>query len=90
MELNNGDFIVSPNSNKPSLIIQQNQTSFLVTIDEYNGDYKWVDKYVCDSINLSPEYKLSLLSNYGQWFYEQHKDIFIELIIDNLNYYFNK
>ena len=88
MNINN--FIISPNSLKPSLIVSESDLQYLVTIDEFNGDYKWVDKYVCDSINLSPEEELSILSNYGEWFYNQHKDIFQELILKNLYYYFNK
>lgn len=87
--MNINSFIISPNSLKPSLIITESELQYLVTIDEFNGDYKWIDKYVCDSINLSPEEELSILSNYGQWFYNQHEDIFQELILKNLYYYFN-
>ena len=83
-------FIMSPNSFKPSLIIKESDLQYLITIDEFNGDYKWVDKYVCDLINLQPEEELSILSNYGQWFYNQHEDVFQELILKNLYYYFNK
>ena len=83
------DFITSPHSLKPSLIISENYTEYLVTIDEYNGDYKWVDKYVCSATNLNPEEELSILSNYGDWFYDQHKIIYQELIIKNLIYYLN-
>ena len=83
-------FIISPNSFKPNLIVNESDLQYLVTIDEFNGDYIWVDKYVCDSINLSPEEELSILSNYGEWFYNQHEDIFQELILKNLYYYFNK
>ena len=57
-------------------------------IDEFNGDYLWVDKYICDLVNLSPDEELSILSNYGQWFYNEHKDIFQELILKNLYSYF--
>ncbi len=88
MNLNKGDFVFSPDSNKPSLIIEKEEDSYLVTIDEYNGDYKWVKKYRCDSVILNPEYELSILSNYGNWFYKQHEDIFQEIIIKNLHYYF--
>ena len=90
MDLHIGDFIISPASNKPSLIIQENCKSYLVTIDEYKGDYKWVDKYVCSNTNLKPEEELSILSNYGEWFYSNHKIIYQELIIKNLICYFKK
>tara|TARA_Y100000389_G_scaffold162764_1_gene165673 strand:+ start:577 stop:843 length:267 start_codon:yes stop_codon:yes gene_type:complete len=87
--MNINSFIISPNSLKPSLIIAESELQYLVTIDEFNGDYKWINKYVCDSINISPEEELSILSNYGQWFYNQHEDIFQEIILKNLYYYFN-
>ena len=87
--MNINSFIISPNSLKPSLIVSESDLQYLVTIDEFNGDYKWINKYVCDSINISPEEELSILSNYGEWFYNQHEDIFQEIILKNLYYYFN-
>ena len=86
--MNINSFIISSNSLKPSLIIDENDLQYLVTIDEFNGDYKWIDKYVCDLVNLSPEEELSILSKYGQWFYNQHEDVFQEIILKNLYYYF--
>ena len=86
--MNNNSFIISPNSLKPSLIIRESDFQYLVTINEINGDYKWVDKYACNLINLSPEEELSILSNYGKWFYNEHQAIFQELILKNLYYYF--
>ena len=81
-------FIMSKHSKKPSLIISKSELQYLITIDEFNGDYLWVDKYICDLVNLSPDEELSILSNYGQWFYNEHKDIFQELILKNLYSYF--
>jgi len=86
--MNINSFIISPKSLKPSLIINESELQYMITIDEFNGDYMWVDKYICDSINISPEEELSILSNYGEWFYKQHEDIFQELILKNLYYYF--
>lgn len=82
------DFIISKHSKKPSLIISKSELQYLVTIDEYNGDYKWVNKYECDLINISPEEELSILSNYGDWFYNKYKELFQELILKNLYYHF--
>ena len=79
---------MSKHSKKPSLIISKSELQYLITIDEFNGDYLWVDKYICDLVNLSPDEELSILSNYGQWFYNEHKDIFQELILKNLYSYF--
>ena len=89
MNCNIGNFIFSSHSKFPSFIISENEDSYLVTIDEYNGDYKWVNKRICDSININPENELSFLLNYGNWFYKQHKDLFNEIIIKNIIYYYN-
>jgi len=85
-----GDFICSTSSHKPSLIIKEEEERILITIDEYNGDYKWIKKYEADKIILNPEEELSLVLKYGEWFYEVHKNIMQEIIIKNLTYYFNK
>lgn len=85
-----GDFICSTSSHKPSLIIKEEGESILITIDEYNGDYKWIKKYEADKIILTPEEELSLVLKYGDWFYKMHENIIQEIIIKNLNYYFMK
>ena len=81
-------FIMSEHSNMPSLIVGENELQYLITIDEFNGDYMWADKYKCDTINISPEEELSILSNYGKWFYDSHRDKFQEIILKNLYYYY--
>lgn len=81
-------FIISINSLKPSLIIKENTLQYLITIDEFGGDYMWVNKSDCSLTNISPEEELSILSNYGEWFYDQHQDIFQEIILKNLYYNF--
>ena len=86
--MNINSFIISPNSLKPSLIINESELEYLITVDEFSGDYKWVNKNECNLIDLSLIKKLSILSNYGEWFYNDHKDIFQELILENLYYYF--
>ena len=86
--MNINSFIISPSSLKPSLILKQSDSQYLVTIDEFNGDYKWVNSNICNLINLQSEEELSILSNYGKWFYNDHKVIFQELILKNLYYYF--
>jgi hypothetical protein len=85
-----GDFICSTSSYKPSLIIKEEEERILITIDEYNGDYKWIKKYEADKIILNPEEELSLVLKYGEWFYNMHENIMQEIIIKNLNYYFKK
>ena len=89
MDCNIGEFINTPKSKYPSFIILKRDDSYLVTINEYGGDYKWVNKNICNSINLNPENELSVLMNYGNWFYDEHKDLINEIIIKNINYYYN-
>ena len=85
-----GDFICCTSSHKPCLIIKEEEERILITIDEYNGDYKWIKKYEADKIILTPEEELSLVLKYGDWFYNMHENIMQEIIIKNLTYYFNK
>ena len=84
-----GDFIITNYSNFPSLIVCKNlnnSNNFLITIHEYNGDYKIIKtSEIIEFINLSVEEKLCILSRYGDWFYYQHKNIFQELIIESIN-----
>ncbi len=85
-----GDFICCTSSHKPCLIIEEKEERILITIDEYNGDYMWIKKYKADKIILNPEEELSLVLNYGDWFYKMHENIIQDIIIKNLTYYFMK
>lgn len=85
-----GDFIITNYSNFPSLIVSKNfndvEYNLLITIHEYNGDYKLINtNEMIKIINLSVEDKLCILSRYGDWFYQEHKNIFQELIIECIN-----
>ena len=85
MNYNIGDFINTDRSSKPAIIISKEQNRFLISIDEYNGDYMWIpSNYINNIANLKSEEKLSILANFGNWFYDAHKLIYQELIIENL------
>lgn len=88
MDIINGDFIITSKSSFPAVIIQKDETSSLVSIQEYNGDYLFIDNTEINKTNLKPEEELSLLSNYSTWFYNEHKNIFQEIILKNLYAYF--
>ena len=81
-----GDFIITIFSNFPSLIISknfENPNNYLISIDEFGGDFKIIDYNEIIRIdNLSAQEKLSIISRYDDWFYERHKNIFQELIIE--------
>tara|TARA_B100000989_G_C19510608_1_gene458836 strand:- start:1312 stop:1584 length:273 start_codon:yes stop_codon:yes gene_type:complete len=88
MNLNLGDFIISKYSKTPSLIISIQDNSYLTALTEYSGDYKWIQKTESKQITLDPSEELSILSKFGNWFYDYHKTIYQEIIIKNLyNYY---
>lgn len=86
MTYNIGDFVKINDSLKPAIIISKDNTnnSLLVSIHEYNGDYKWVSQNSIEHSNINSEEKLSILANFGDWYYDQHKLLYQELIIENL------
>ena len=87
MPYNIGDFIITNESSYPALIVSKNEQvlSFLVSIKEYNGDYKWIfSNNIIEKEELKSEEKLSIIANFGDWFYESHKLLYQELIIENL------
>ena len=87
MSYNIGDFIITYDSWKPSFIIAKEKSSewLLVSIHEYMGDYTWIPATrIIKKTELSSEEKLSILANFGDWYYEQHKLLYQELIIEYL------
>ena len=81
-----GDFVRTDMSREPAVIINIDTGRALISIDEYFGDYIFVDFCditPCDDID---NYKqLSILAGFGEWFYTQHKNIYQELIINTLS-----
>jgi len=84
MDLNIGDFIISKYSTTPSLILDKTHNNYFVALTEYNGDYKYIKKSESKHVILDPSEQLSILANYGNWFYNIHKTIYQEIIINNL------
>ena len=83
-----GDFVDTKVSNKPAIVISNkfcnDNNNALISIDEYMGDYISV---AVDEISISEidNYnKLSILANFGTWFYDMHKELYQELIISTL------
>lgn len=86
MNYNIGNFIITDRSSKPAIIISKELDRFLISIDEYKGDYIWIESKNCNSIaNLKSEEKLSIVANFDNWFYDAHKLLYQELIIENLS-----
>ena len=84
MKKNIGDFVLIKESKKPGLIISKVEDRLLISIHEYNGDYIFVDYDNAEYINMLPEEELSILANFGEWFYDQHKELYQEIIIKNI------
>ena len=84
MKKNIGDFVLIKESKKPGLIISKVEDRLLISIHEYKGDYIFVDYDNAEYINMLPEEELSILANFGEWFYEQHKELYQEIIIKNI------
>ena len=84
MSKNIGEFVLIAESKKPGLIVSKVEDRFLISIDEYNGDYIFVDYDNAEYINMLPEEELSIMANFGEWFYEQHKGLYQEIIIKNI------
>jgi len=56
---------------------------YLISIERYGGDYVWVDAEGIKNILSVPiEYKVSLLATFGDWWYDQHKSIYQQLLVD--------
>ena len=89
--MNSGDFILTNFSKNPGLIIKDKlpkmSNSLLVSITEFKGDYIILDKKELKKTIISPLSALTILANYENWFYEEHKDIYNEKIIDFANDY---
>jgi hypothetical protein len=86
-----GDFILTKESKNPGLIIKDKlpemSNNLLVSITEYGGDYIILKKNEVKKITISPISALYILANYGNWFYEEHSNIFNEKIINFANDY---
>lgn len=86
MKKNIGDFVLIKESKKPGIIISTKiEDSLLISIHEYNGDYIFVDYNNAEYIDIEPEEKLSILANFGEWFYDEHKELYQEILIENIN-----
>lgn len=59
--------------------------NYLVSIDDFKGDYKWVDIDGMVKLNLPIEYKLSTVSKFDDWWYGLHKSVYQNLLIEALN-----
>ena len=76
-----GDFIYTNKSQFPGLVISKNVNNYLVSITEYNGDYILIDYKNIVPANLQPLEKLAILAKFDSFFYNQHKHLYQEILI---------
>lgn len=84
IEINPGDFIYTNKSKFPAFVISKDEISYLVSIIEYGGDYTRIAYENADPINLESLEKLGILANFGDFFYNQHKELYQEILIEYL------
>ena len=56
-----------------------------VSIPRYGGDYRVVDLYKLTKKDVTPEDKLSLIGQFGSWWYDGHKSLYQSILIEALN-----
>lgn len=89
MIFNSGDFVICAKSAKPALVVRSNESHSLISIFEYKGDYTYVVNDEAEIILLEPEEELSLIAEYGSWYYEHHMDMYQDIILKNIAQYFH-
>ena len=87
MELNVGDFIRIKKSSNPGIIVRKYNGDLVVSITEFEGDYIIVNENKGEYANINPEEKLSILSKFSEFFYEHHKELYQNIIIENIIYH---
>ena len=56
-----------------------------ISIPRYNGDYRVEDLYKLTKKDVTPEDKLSLIGQFGSWWYNDHKSLYQSILIEALN-----
>ena len=56
-----------------------------ISIPRYNGDYRVEDLYKLTKKDVTPEDKLSLIGQFGSWWYYDHKSLYQSILVEALN-----
>lgn len=60
--------------------------NYLVSIDAFGGDYHWCNvEGIVKKLDLPIEYKLSMVSKFGDWWYGLHKSVYQNILIEAIN-----
>lgn len=62
-----------------------NSEYFLISIKRYGGDYVSRKKNYIKKKDIPVEYKLSLISSFYPWWFQEYKSIYQEILIEAIN-----
>ena len=70
--------------NETGIVVSKDKFSdyICVSIKRYNGDYTMCKKSLVKKKCIPIEYKLSLISNFGEWWYSAHMSLYQSLLIE--------
>jgi len=61
------------------------QTVYAISIKRYGGDYTVMEEDKIKKKCIPIEYKLSLVSSFGDWWFNHHKLLYQSILIEGLN-----
>ncbi len=69
------------------VIVYEDTLSYGVSMPKFNGDYLHIcknDPNLALNPAMAPGHRASVLSNFGPWWYGQHKSIFQNVLVETL------
>ena len=65
----------------------ENDVSYMVSLREFQGDYSWIydDDIEYEVSDMEVHDKLSIIANFGEWWYSFHKNIYQQLLIEAIS-----
>lgn len=73
------------------IIIWENEDIYKISIKKFKGNYLCVEKKKCKTINnpiIKFKQTFDILSNFKQWWFTRHKDIWQFILIETINHHY--
>jgi hypothetical protein len=68
------------------IVVHKGNDEYLcISIKRYGGDYVMRKKKFIKKKDLPIEYKLSLISSFCSWWFQEHKNLYQEILIEAIN-----
>ena len=68
------------------IVVHKGNDEYLcISIKRYGGDYVMRKKNSIKKKNIPIEYKLSLISSFYSWWFQKHKSLYQEILIEAIN-----